>query len=220
MKTAAFAFFVASAVPLPTAAQRDSSSLPTLVADQRVLVGKYHFEEEGISIDVSLNADGTALYSVGGSEGIRANGYWTLRGDRIHIFNRPGPVRLEATGAPARDPKVALRVVARLPDGSPANGLAVTWPNSAGLYYMSDGRNETRLEDGPVTGEVTIVREADSKELASFVMRSGAPNDHRFIYHPSDVEPFDYEAMALDPRGDVLEVEVGSASAKLRRVRQ
>lgn len=189
------------------------------VPDRQLLVGKYHFEEEGIAVDVSLNADSTAVYSVGGSVGIRAEGTWDVRGDRIHIFNKPGPVKLEMASKPSRDPSVALRVVAQLSDGSPAQGLAVTWPNAAGLFYMSDGKNETRLEEGPVVGEVSIEREADSKGLASFVMKAGGPNSYRFTYHPSDVEPFDFQARALDARADVLEVELGSASAKLQRVR-
>ncbi len=196
-----------------------ASSQTVLPPNQQLLVGKYHFEEEGIAIDVSLNADSTAVYSIGGSVGIRAEGTWDVRGDRIHIFNKPGPVKLELSGAPTRDPSVALRVVAQLPDGSPAEGLAVTWPNAAGLFYMSDGRNETRLEEGPVIGEVSIAREADGKGLATFVMKAGGPNSYRFTYYPSDVEPFDFEARALDARADVLEVEVGSASAKLQRVR-
>jgi hypothetical protein len=102
---------------------------------------------------------------------------------------------------------------------SPAEGLAVTWPNATGLFYKSDGKNETRLEEGPVLGEVSIEREADGKGLATFVMKAGGPNSYRFIYHPSDVEPFDFQARALDARADVLEVELGSASAKLYRVR-
>jgi hypothetical protein len=118
-----------------------------------------------------------------------------------------------------RDPSVALRVVAQLPDGSPAEGLAVTWPNAAGLFYMSDRKNETRLEEGPVTREVSIEREADSKGLATFVMKASGPNSYRFTYRPSDVEPFDFQARALDAKADVLEVELGSASAKLHRVR-
>jgi hypothetical protein len=169
-----------------------ASSQTVPVPDRQLLVGKYHFEEEGIAVDVSLNADSTAVYSVGGSVGIRAEGTWDVRGDRIHIFNKPGPVKLELAGAPTRDPSVALRVVAQLPDGSPAEGLAVTWPNAAGLFYMSDGENETRLEEGPVIGEVSIEREADSKGLATFVRKAGGPNSYRFTYHPSDVEPFDF----------------------------
>jgi len=84
---------------------------------------------------------------------------------------------------------------------------------------MSDGKNETRPEEGPVIGEVSIAREADSKGLATFAMKAGEPNSYRFIYHPSDVEPFDFEARALDARANVLEVEIGSASAELQRVR-
>ena len=202
---------------LLAAAPASSQTVP--VPDRQLLVGKYHFEEEGIAVDVSLNADSTAIYSVGGSVGIRAEGTWDVRGDRIHIFNKPGPVKLEQAGASTRDPSVALRVVAQLPDGSPAEGLAVTWPNAAGLFYMSDGKNETRLEEGPVFGEVSIEREADSKGLATFVMKAGGPNSYRFTYYPSDVEPFDFQARALDAKADVLEVELGSASAKLHRGR-
>jgi hypothetical protein len=196
-----------------------ASSQTVFAPDRQLLVGKYHFEEEGIAVDVSLNADSTAVYSVGGSVGIRAEGTWDVRGDRIHIFNKPGPVKLEQAAPPTRDPSVALRVVAQLPDGSPAEGLAVTWPNAAGLFYMSDGKNETRLEEGPVIGEVSVEREADSKGLATFVMKAGGPNSYRFTYHPSDVEPFDFQARALDAKAELLEVELGSASAKLQRVR-
>lgn len=177
-------------VGLVVVAPASSQTMP--VPDRQLLVGKYHFEEEGIAVDVSLNADSTAVYSVGGSVGIRAEGTWDVRGDRIHIFNKPGPVKLEQAGVPTRDPGVALRVVAQLPDGSPAEGLGITWPNATGSYYMSDGKNETGLEEGPVLGELSIEREADGKELATFVMKAGAPNSYRFIYHPSDVEPFDF----------------------------
>lgn len=37
-------------------------------------------------------------------------------------------------------------------------------------------------------------------------------------YPPSDQKPFDIAAMALDDRAQVIEVEVGTAQAKLRRV--
>jgi hypothetical protein len=193
-----------------------ASSQTVPVPNRQLLVGKYHFEEAGLKVDVDLNADGTARYQVNAG---RADGFWMVREGRVHIYSKPGPVRLEQAGAPTRDPRVALRVVAQLQDGSPAEGLAVTWANAAGLFYMSDGKNETRLEASPVLGEVSIEREADSKGLATFVMKAGGPNSYRFTYHPSDVEPFDFQARALDAKADVLEVELGSASAKLRRVR-
>jgi hypothetical protein len=172
------------------------------------------------AVDLSLNADSNAVYSVGGSVEIRAEGTWDVRGDRIHVFNKPGPVKLHLAAAPPRDPNVALRVVAQLPDGSPAEGLAVTWPNATGLLYISDGKSETGLGEGPVLGEVSIEREADSKGLATFVAKSGGPNSYRFTNQPSDVEPFDFQARALDAKADVLEVELGSSSATLQRVRE
>ncbi|GEM_PF-6848127 len=84
---------------------------------------------------------------------------------------------------------------------------------------MSDGKSEAGLGDGLIVGEVSIQRDADGKELASFVMKARGPNSYRFTYYPSDVEPFDFQARALDAKADVLEVELGSASAKLQRVR-
>lgn len=84
---------------------------------------------------------------------------------------------------------------------------------------MSDGKNETRLEEGPVIGEVSIEREADSKGLATFAMKAGGPNSYRFTYAPSDVEPFEFQASALDAKVEFLEVELESASATLQRVR-
>jgi hypothetical protein len=56
-------------------APASSQSVPA--PDRQLRVGKYHFEEEGIAVDVSLNADSTAVYSVGGTVGIRAEGTGT-----------------------------------------------------------------------------------------------------------------------------------------------
>lgn len=215
-----FALLIAAALLVSTRASAQPESEYVYITDPRVLVGKYHFEEKGFTIDVSLNADGTALYLVGkGSGGIRAEGFWEVCGDKIHIHNRPEPVRLDPAGAPTRDPSVALRVVATLPDGTPAEGLGVTWPRATGMFHMSGGRHETRKEENPVVGEVTVERLSDGKMLATFAMAAGSPNSYRFTYHPSDVEPFEFKAAALDARADVLEVEVASASAKLSRVR-
>lgn len=66
---------------------------------------------------------------------------------------------------------------------------------------------------------MTIQRDADGKVLASFVKKAGSPNSYRFTCHASDVEPFDFQARALDAKADLLEVELGSAWATLQRVR-
>ncbi len=61
---------------------------------------KYHFEEGGLAVDLILNADRSATYSVGGSVGIRAEGAWDVRGYRNHSFHKPEPVKLEPAGSP------------------------------------------------------------------------------------------------------------------------
>ena len=107
-----------------------ASSQTVPLADRQLLVGKYHLEEAGLKVDVDLNADGTARYQVNAGG---ADGFWAIRDGRIHICNKPGPVRLEQAGAPTRDLRVALRVVAQLPDGSPAEGLGIRGQTPRGL---------------------------------------------------------------------------------------
>src|SRR4051812_3867428 len=84
------------AVSVPAAAQLPSNSVPVFIGDERVLVGKYHYEEasDDFKMDVQLNADHTAHYRITtGSEQaafIDLSGYWTLDNPYIHIHNRPG----------------------------------------------------------------------------------------------------------------------------------
>lgn len=203
-------------------AQAGSGTRYVVIADPSVLVGHYRLEEGEFAIDVRLNADRTAVYTVKegeGGGGIRAEGRWTVEGDRIHIRNTPGPVSLEASGPPTVDAAAALSIVATLPDGTPAEGLAVTWPGAGALFYMSDGVHRVGAADGPIAGEVSIMRESDSRPLATFRMSPGAPNSYRFTYRPSDPEPVHIQAAALDARAEMIEVEAGSAAAPLRRVR-
>lgn len=214
--------FLLLGLPSSAQAQPGSGTRYVVVADPSVLVGHYRLEEGEFAIDVRLNADRTAVYTVKegeGGGGIRAEGRWTVEGDRIHIRNTPGPVSLEVSGPPSVDMTAALSIVATLPDGTPAEGLAVTWPAAGALFYMSDGVHRVAAADGPVTGEVSIVRESDSRPLATFRMSPGAPNSYRFTYRPSDPEPVHIQAAALDARAEMIEVEAGSAAAPLRRVR-
>ncbi|WP_230769980.1 hypothetical protein [Sphingomonas sp. Leaf4] len=205
-------------------AQLPSNSRPAFIADERVLIGKYHYEEtsDDFKMDVHLNADHTALYRIttgkDQAEFIRLTGFWTLDNPHIHIHNKPGPVRLVAAGAPTRDPSVGLSVTAMNADGSPAEGLGVTWADANGLYMLSDGRHTTRSGEPAGAAVVEIVRASDRKILQTVNVRPGGPNSFRFTYHPSDQEPFDLAAIALDPRADTIEVEVGTAQAKLKRV--
>lgn len=208
----------------PAAAQLPSNSLPAYITDQRVWVGHFRYKESeaGLTIDVRLGADHRASYRI--TEGpeardfIVAEGVWTYEAGTIHIHNQPGPVRLDPAGAPVRDPAVALSVTVRLPDGAPAQGLGVTWKDAGGLYAMADGRHVVSANETVGAREVYLLRLADRKVLQKIAVKPGGPNSFRFTYHPSDQEPFDIPAIALDPEAQVLEVEVGTSYARLSRV--
>jgi len=209
---------------VPAAAQLPSNSVPVFIGDERVLVGKYHYEEAGddFKMDVHLNADHTALYRITtGSEQaafIDLSGYWTLDNPYIHIHNRPGPVRLEPTGTPTRDASIGFSIVAMNADGSHAEGLGVTWDEANGLSMLSEGRHTASQSEIAKATAVEVVRSSDRKVLLTVKVKPGEQNSFRFTYYPSDQEPFDIPAIALDPSADTLEVEVGTSQAQLKRV--
>jgi hypothetical protein len=206
----------------PAAAQLPSNSLPAYITDQRVLVGHFRYKESeaGLTIDVRLGADHRASYRI--TEGpeardfIVAEGVWTYEAGTIHIHNQPGPVRLDPAGVPVRDPTVALSVTVRLPDGASAQGLGVMWKDAGGRYAMADGRHVVSANETVGAREVYLLRLADRAVLQKIAVKPGGPNSFRFTYYPSDQEPFDIPAIALDPK--VLEVEVGTSYARLSRV--
>jgi hypothetical protein len=212
------------AIAVPAAAQLPSNSLPEFITDERMLVGKYHYEEasDDFKMDVHLNADHTALYRITtGKERevfINLTGYWTLDNPYIHIHNRPGPVRLEPSNTPTRDSSVGFSIAVMNADGSPAEGLGVTWADAAGLYMLSDGRHAAARNEITKPTAVKVVRSSDRKILQTVTVKPGEQNSFDFTYYPSDQEPFDIPAIALDSRGDTLEVEVGTSQAKLKRV--
>lgn len=212
------------AVAVPAAAQLPSNSVPVFIGDERVLVGKYHYEEDSdnFKMDVHLNADHTALYRITtGSEQaafIDLTGYWTLDNPYIHIHNRPGPVRLEPTGTPTRDASIGFSIVATTADGSPAEGLGVTWDEANGLYMLSEGQHTASPTEIAKPTIVEVVRSSDRKVLRTVKVKPGEQNSFRFTYYPSDQEPFDIPAISLDPSAGTIEVEVGTSQAQLKRV--
>jgi hypothetical protein len=198
--------------------------LPAYIADESVLIGKYRYVEraDGMKVAVDLNADHTASYRVTSgaddADFMMVEGVWTLEDGTIHIHNKPGPVRLESADSPKRDPGVALAITAKNADGSPAEGLGVTWEDARGLFLMSEGRHTTGTDEKIGARQIYVLRRADRKVLQTLDLRPGGPNSFQLTYFPSDVEPFDIPAIALDERGQQIEVELGTASAKLRRV--
>lgn len=215
---------LASVGATPATAQLPSESMPVPIADEHVLIGKYRFVEghDGLKIAVDLNADHTAEYRITqgkhDAEFITAKGFWTRDGESIHIHNKPGPVRLEPAAPPKHDPTLRLAVMANNVDGSPAEGLGVTWADADGLYAMTDGRHVSDKGVKIAASHAYVMRAADRKILRTLDLRNGS-NSFRLTYYPSDEEPFDISAIALDARADVIEVEVGTSYAHLAKLK-
>ena len=213
------------AATAPAAAQLPSNSVPALIRDERVLIGHYRYVEsaDGMKIDVDLNPDRTAIYRIrsgtDAADFIRAEGVWSYDGDTVHIHNRPGPVRLDQAAPPSRDAKIGLAVSVVNADGTEAEGLGVTWPDANGLFVMTGGRYSWSAAEVGKASRFYILRVGDRKVLSEVALSPGGPNNFRFTYHPSDVEPFDFPAIALDEQADRLEVEVGTSYARLDHVR-
>lgn len=214
------------AVAAPATAQLPSNSVPATVFSEGVLVGRYRYVEraDGMKVEVRLNDDHSASYLVtsgaGDEEFITVTGYWSYDGRTIHIHNHTGPARLEPAAPPVRDPTVGLTVTATNADGTQAEGLGVTWPGSKSLFMLSEGRHSTPLGDeGLGTADrAFVVRASDDMVLSTVTLTPGGPNSFVFTYHPSDVEPFDIPAIALDERADRIEVELGTSYARMDRV--
>lgn len=206
----------------PAATQLPSNSLPVFIADERLLIGRYRYVErdDGMKIAVDLNADHTAIYRITegkeNDEFIVAKGYWTLADDTIHIHNKPGPVRLDVAAPPTRDPAVPLSVTAKNVDGTPADGLGVTWRDADGLFVMTGGRHVSSKNVRIGQPQAYVMRLGDRKILQTLDLKGGM-NSFRFTYHPSDEEPFDIPAIALDAKATVIEVEVGTSYARLTK---
>lgn len=210
----------------PASAQLPSNSVPAFIRDERVLIGQYRYVEraDGMKIDVDLNADRTAIYSIKSgaddADFMKAEGVWSYDGDTIHIHNHPGPVRLDQAAPASRDATVGLAVSIVNADGTESRGLGVTWPDANGLFVMTGGRYSWSKAEVGKASRFYVLRLGDRKVLSEAALTPNGPNSFRFTYHPSDVEPFDIPAIALDERADRLEVEVGTSYARLDHVRR
>jgi len=146
-------------------------------------------------------------------------GQWRLEGTRLHFFARPLRAPKLALAEARRDPAVELRIEVMTPDGKPAQGLFVG--------EGQDANPRSSLDDGVLTipkgqawqpGTHWIVRDGDELRLASFAIEAGGPNSFRYVYEPSEVEPFDQRGMVAGAHGEVVVVPLGIGGAALRRV--
>jgi hypothetical protein len=195
------------------------------------LVGTFRCSGEGLTITLRLGADGRFEQSFDAESAAFGEaerrefaeagrtGRWRLEGDTLHLFERPTRAPTIVLVEQARDPSVRMRVEVREADGRPARGVFVG--------EGADANPQSQLEDGVLIvpksydwtpGLRRIVRQGDDLPLASFTATRDGANVFRYVYRPSEVEPFDIRARVMDPGGDAIGVPLGIGGALLRRV--
>ena len=200
---------------------------PVPVPSGPVLAGNYRCQAEGITITLKLTADGRFEQRIATAraqdrealDGANLTGRWRVQDGELHLYQQPTrPPRLQLVES-RRDPSVWMRVELRLANGQPAEGLLV-----------GDGEEANPVaapENGVVlvprsynfdAGLKQVIRSGDEVRLARFTVTRGGVNSFRFVYTPSDVEPFDIRAGVLDARASAVAVPLGMGGALLRRV--
>jgi hypothetical protein len=207
---------------------RDEDPDPASVA---VSPGLYRCSEEGVTITLRLDADGRfeeqmtadeAMFErAGGGMGNDTTlaGQWRVEGNRLHLFARPLRAPKLVLAEARRDAAVELHVEVMTPDGKPAQGLFVGDGQDANpRSSLDDGMLEIPKGQAWQAGRHWIVRDGDELRLASFAVETGGPNSFRYVYEPSEVEPFDQRGMVAGGHGEVVVVPLGIGGAALRRV--
>lgn len=199
--------------------------------------GTYRCNDEGVTITLRITADGhfkermvsdepmfesmSDANSEAGASGMANEtslaGQWRVENGRLHLFARPQrEPRIRLTEA-SRDTTVALRVEVRTREGQASSDLYVGEGEGANPRSgLSDGVLVVPAEDGAAPGQHWIVRTGDDLRLVSFDVVPGGNNSWRYVYEPSELEPFDQRALVV---GDAVVVPLGIAGAVLRRVR-
>lgn len=201
-----------------------------IAAIEPALPGTYQCSEEGITITLRLDADGRFEQHMRANEqlferedgsrgtGTRLTGRWRVKNGTLHLFEQPDrtpQIRLVET---RRDPSVELRVEIRKPDGTAARGL-----------FIGEGEHvnvRSSLDDGLLLipkgvewepGKRWIVRSGDELRLAAFDAAKGGPNSFRYVYEPSEIEPFHQQGLVAGERGKIIVVPLGIGGAVLQR---
>lgn len=175
-----------------------------LTADQR-------FEQHMVADEAMFEAEGSGL-----SRQTSLKGQWRVENGALHLFATPlrePHIRLVEA---RRDPTVALRIEVRTADGQSPSDLYVGEGEDANpRSSLDDGLLTVPAEEGTAPGRRWIVRNGDDRRLTSFEITPGGNNSWRYVYEPSELEPFDQRALFT---GDAVVVPLGIAGAVLRRV--
>jgi hypothetical protein len=223
----------------PSAALANPDSVPLLCGGSDIdldarpsgtslLPGTYRCSEEGVTITLRFGADRRfeqhmaadepMFESEGGglSREFTLKGEWRIENGDLHLFATPlREPRLNLVEA-RHDPTVALRIEVRTADGQPPSDLYVGEGEDANpRSSLDDGVLIVPSEEGTAPGRRWIVRNGDDRRLASLYVTPGGTNSWRYVYEPSELEPFDQRALFT---GDAVVVPLGIAGAVLRRI--
>jgi hypothetical protein len=239
LKNAILALVVAAAAALPVHAQEQEHSSKTV---SMVTDGRYEYRDKELTASLVLRADHTFEYKVdalGTAVGDEKPLHMLTRGiwrpaefGNIALTNVPtSPPVLRQTSA-VIDPKVRAAFTIVTTDGRPVEDLGVrTNDGDDGQLHMMSGHEWTVPlhqewdTDGGKKGSPTplprnweIVRSADNLSLTKITFSPTGPNRFAFRYTPSPVEPFMLAAGPVKGEPDMIEVELGTASLKMRKV--
>jgi hypothetical protein len=175
------------------------------------LTADYRFEQHMVADEAMFEADGGGL-----SRETSLKGQWRVENGALRLFATPlREPRISLVEA-GRDPTVALRIEVRMAVGQPPSDLYVGDGEDANPRSSLDGGLLTvPAEEGAGPGRRWIIRNGDDRRLASFEITPGGNNSWRYVYEPSELEPFDQRALFT---GDAVVVPLGIAGAVLRRV--
>lgn len=232
---------LAALVTAPALASPDSGPLlcagpeltqyANIATIEPALPGTYQCSEEGITITLHLDADGRfeqhmranerLFEDEDGSRGPETSlsGQWRVENGNLHLFEQPVTAPHISLVETRRDPSVELRVEIRTPDGAPAQGLFI----GEGEYVNV----RSWLEDGLLLipkgvewepGKRWIVRSGDELRLAAFDAAKDGPNSLRYVYEPSEIEPFHQRGFIGGQDREIIVVPLGIGGAVLHRV--
>lgn len=202
-----------------------------IAAIEPALPGTYQCSEEGITITLRLDADGRFEQHMranerlfeheDGSRGTETSlsGQWRVENGNLHLFKQPARAPQIRLVEALHDPSVELRVEIRTADGTAARGL-----------FIGEGEHvnvRSSLDDGRLLipkgvewepGKRWIVRSGDELRLAAFDAAASGPNSFRYVYEPSEIEPFHQQGLVAGEHGAIIVVPLGIGGAVLQRV--
>src|SRR5690606_33260907 len=120
------------------------------------------------------------------------SGRWRVENGTLHLFEQPARAPHIRLVEARRDPSADLRVEIRKPDGTAARGLFIGEGEHVNVRSsLDDGLLLIPKGVGSDSGKRWIVRSGDQLRLTSFDTTADGPNSFRYVYEPSEVEPFD-----------------------------